>query len=148
MSAARAEDRPYLGEPVDEGSSSQMTFALEDPSGTASLARDIMCWVDDARTKTRLYGPILPTPAVPVTVTLPPQANQIVTDTVDLEAHTFTCHGRYPAGCVPAPTPEATPGTRCLNAVGEAQYLVRNVRAVVAGQTPQASPAPTSTPGS
>lgn len=125
-----------------------MTFVLEDVARTATIPRDLLCWVDDVRTKARLYGPILPTPAAPVTVTLPPQANQIVTSSTDLEMHTFTCHGRYPAGCVPVPTPETTPGTRCLNAVGEACYYVRNLRVVVSGSTPQASPAPTSTPGS
>lgn len=138
------EDVPLIGAPIDEGSSSQMTTILEDPSGAGSVPRDLMCWVDDVKTGTRLYGPVLPTPAAPFTVALPPQAHRIVTDSADLEEHVFTCHGRFPAGCVPAPTPDAT----CQNATGAAHFMVRNLRVVVAGQTPQASPAPTPTPGS
>jgi len=140
----RADERPLVGQPIDEGATSKMTFQVQDTTGAAVTTRDLFCWVDDVETTTRLYGPIAPTPGTPVTITLPPQAHQIVTNTKDLEEHVLTCIGRGPggSGCPPAPTPV---NANCDVTVGAVRWLVQQHRVSVGGSTPAPSPAPTPT---
>lgn len=139
---AGADDRPMIGEPIAEGSSSTMTLLVTDSSGLGVTPRDVLCWVDDRVTTRRLYGPVAVTPAQPMAIALPPQANQIATESADLEEHILTCQARYPAACIPVPTP----GANCTVKVGGVRFNVQNERVVVGGSTAQPSPAPTPTP--
>lgn len=141
---ALADDEPYLGSPIEEGSTSELGMVFRDAKGTSITPQHIMLWVDDTATTQRLYGPVLVTPGPSLTVELPPQANQIVTGSKAVEEHSITTQFRYPAGCVPVPTPNAN----CQTKVGQVPYLVKNRRVVVGGAagTYGPTPAPTPTP--
>lgn len=144
-SYAPADDESFLGKPIEEGSSSELSITFRDTKGASVTPQNIQLYVDDNASTQRLYGPVGITPGPSVSVTLPPQANQIIDSAKDTEEHRITTVVRYPSSCVPVPTP----GSNCQYKTGEARYLVRNRRVVVGQSTPGTfgpSPAPTGTP--
>lgn len=140
-----ADDQPYLGSPVEEGSTSELGVVFRNTKGASVTPDRIDIHVDDQSSTQRLFGPVGVTPGPNVSYVLPPQANQIVDSSKAEEEHRITIEARYPSGCVPVPTP----GSNCQYKVGEVRYLVKNRRVVVGQSTPGTfgpSPAPTGTP--